>query len=94
MQYEYGGWIIDATPEFFPGKYLAHARLTRVSPDDGEEPELHIERNIACFESKDLAVQCAYQWAIAWIDEREGGVASAQERPLDRATPSRAQQVR
>jgi hypothetical protein len=80
MLYEYGGWIIDATPDFCVGKFFAHARLTRASSDDGEEPEMHIERDIDWFESKNLAVQCAHQWAIAWIDERERTIASAQAR--------------
>jgi hypothetical protein len=81
MRYEYGGWIIDATPDFSLGKFFAHARLTRASSEDGEEPEMHIERDIAWFESENEAVECAHQWAIAWIDEREGTIASAQFRP-------------
>jgi hypothetical protein len=82
MQYEYGGWIIDATPEFSLGKFFAHARLTRASSDDGEDPEMHIERDIAWFDGEDPAVQCAHQWAIAWIDEREGRIASSQAKPV------------
>lgn len=82
MQYEYGGWIIDATPDFSLGNFFAHARLTRASSDDGEDPEMHIERDIAWFDSEDAAVQCAHQWAIAWIDEREGRIASSQDGPV------------
>jgi hypothetical protein len=81
MQYEYGGWVIDATPDFSLGKFFAHARLTRTSSEDGEEPEMHIERDIAWFESENEAVECARRWAIAWIDERAGTIASAQVRP-------------
>jgi hypothetical protein len=94
MRYEYGGWIIDATPDHCLGLFFAHARLTRVSPDDGEEPEMHIERDIAWFESEDPAVQCAHQWAIAWIDERAGTLAGAQAGPVNRAMPSKPHQVR
>ncbi|TDN70218.1 hypothetical protein [Paraburkholderia sp. BL10I2N1] len=82
MQYEYGGWTIDATPDYSLGKFFAHARLTRASPDSGTDSEMHIERDIAWFDSEDEAVQCARQWAMVWIDERNGRIASA---PADRA---------
>jgi hypothetical protein len=80
MLYEYGDWVIDATPDFSLGKFFAHARLTRASADDGEEPEMHIERDIAWFDDENLAVERAHQWAIAWIDERESTI-SAKARP-------------
>jgi hypothetical protein len=88
MLYEYGGWIIDATPDFSFGKFFAHARLTRVSSEDGEEPEMHIERDIAWFESEGLAVQFAHQWAIAWIDERVTQSPARTPEPVNRAIPS------
>lgn len=82
MLYEHGGWNIDATPNFSAGRYFAHARLTRVSSNDGEEPEMHIERDIAWFESESEAVQWAYQWAIGWIDEREAQAPSRKPEPV------------
>ncbi|CAG9208633.1 hypothetical protein PSP6_270199 [Paraburkholderia tropica] len=71
MRYEYNGWIIDATPDVCVGKFFAHARLTSISCDAGEEPEMHIERDIAWFDTEEQAVRCARQWAIAWIDARQ-----------------------
>lgn len=70
MLYEYGGWNIDATPNVSAGKFFAHARLTRISSKDGEEPEMHVERDIAWFENKSEAIQWAYQWSVGWIDAR------------------------
>lgn len=72
MRHEYHGWIIDATPDHSFGKFFAHVRLVRTSSDDGAEPPMHIERDIAWFDTQEPAVQCAHQWAIAWIDKREG----------------------
>jgi hypothetical protein len=69
MQYEYGGWNIDATPDFSLGKFFARARLTRGSPDSEEDSEMHVGRDLAWFDSEDEAVQFAHQWAIAWIDK-------------------------
>jgi hypothetical protein len=82
MLYEYGGWIIDATPNFSAGRYFAHVRLIRASSVDGEEPEMHIERDIAWFETEGPAVQWAYQWAMGWIDEREAQSRAARPEPL------------
>jgi hypothetical protein len=76
MEYEYCGWIIDATPDFSLGKLYAHARLTRVSSDADVDAEMHIERNLAWFDSEDEAIAMARQWAIEWIDARDGDVAS------------------
>lgn len=33
---------------------------------------MHIERDIAWFESQNEAAECAHLWAIAWTDERKG----------------------
>lgn len=63
MAFEYGGWLIDATPDFSLGKFFAHARLVRAPPDDGADPEMHIERNLAWFDSEEEAIQVARQWA-------------------------------
>lgn len=82
MLYEHGGWTIDATPDYSAGKFFARARLTRVSTDDGEQPEMHIEHAIAWFDSEALAIQCARRWAIGWIDEREGTGAITQPGPV------------
>jgi hypothetical protein len=81
MQYEYSGWIIDATPDFSLGKFFAHVRLIRASPDSEADAEMHIARDLAWFDSEDEAVRFAHQWAIAWIDERGGGAASTQVEP-------------
>ncbi|WP_341316348.1 hypothetical protein WN982_33740 [Paraburkholderia sp. IMGN_8] len=76
MEFEYRGWVIDATPDFSLGQFFAHARLIRASPDDDTDTEMHIERNLAWFENQDEAIQIARQWAIQWIDAREGNIAS------------------
>ncbi|EIM96547.1 hypothetical protein WQE_34366 [Paraburkholderia hospita] len=76
MEFEYRGWVIDATPEFSLGQFFAHARIIRASPDDDADTEMHIERNLAWFENQEEAVQLARQWAIEWIDAREGDIAS------------------
>lgn len=72
MEYEYGGWIIDAIPDFSLGRFFAHARLSRASPDNNADTEMHIERDLAWFDSEDKAIQVARQWAIEWIDARDG----------------------
>ncbi|WP_197732892.1 hypothetical protein [Paraburkholderia pallida] len=94
MLYEYGGWFIDATPDISIGKFFAHVRLTRVSQVDGDEPELHIERDIAWFDSENQAVECAHQWAIEWIDERSGKIGRAQTLHVNRSGTSRPRQAR
>lgn len=76
MEFEYRGWVIDATPDFSLGQFFAHARLIRASPDDDTDTEMHIERNLAWFENQDEAIEVARQWAIEWIDAREGNIAS------------------
>ena len=76
MEYEYRGWVIDATPDFSLGRFFAHARIIRASPDDDVDTEMHIERNLAWFNSEDEAIQVARHWAIEWIDRREGNIAS------------------
>ena len=76
MEYEYRGWVIDATPDFSLGRFFAHARIIRASPDDDVDTEMHIERNLAWFENQDEAIQVARQRAIEWIDQREGNIAS------------------
>lgn len=87
MLYEHGGWTIDATPDYSAGKFFARARLTRVSSDDGGEPEMHIERAIAWFDSEPLAIQCARRWAIGWIDERECPGANVKRGPISAMSP-------
>ena len=76
MEFEYRGWVIDATPEFSLGQFFAHARIIRASPDDDADTEMHIERNLAWFDNQDEAIQLARQWAIEWIDARESNIAS------------------
>ncbi|MEC5408531.1 hypothetical protein VOM14_23550 [Paraburkholderia sp. MPAMCS5] len=71
MEFEYRGWVIDATPDFSLGQFFAHARLIHASIDDEIDPEMHIERNLAWFDNQDEAIQVARQWAIEWIDARE-----------------------
>lgn len=75
MKCGYRGWIIDATPDFSLGKFFAHARLVRASIDDDADAEMHIERNLAWFDTEDEAIQVAQQWAFTWISERDGSVA-------------------
>lgn len=70
MLTDYRGWTINATPEFFFGKYFARARIVQVFTDDLDEPEMHIERDIEWFDGKDDAIDRAVRWAIAWIDAR------------------------
>ena len=76
MEFEYRGWVIDATPEFSLGQFFAHARIIRASPDGDADTEVHIERNLAWFDNQDEAIQLARQWAIEWIDARESNIAS------------------
>lgn len=77
MEFEYRGWVIDATPDFSLGQFFAHARLIRASSDDDADAEMHIERNLAWFDHEDEAIQVAREWAIAWIDARDGNIAGA-----------------
>jgi hypothetical protein len=76
MEFEYRGWVIDATPEFSLGQFFAHARIIRAPPDDDVDTEMHIERNLAWFDNQDEAIQVARQWAIVWIEAREGNIGS------------------
>ncbi|WP_230417710.1 hypothetical protein [Paraburkholderia polaris] len=39
---------------------------------------MHIERNLAWFESEDEAIDVARQWAIEWIDARDDNLASTE----------------
>lgn len=80
MQYEYGGWNIDATPDFSLGKFFARARLTRALPDSEEDAEMHVGRDLAWFDNEDEAVQFAHQWAIAWIDKNATGNTGTDEK--------------
>ncbi|NPT45591.1 hypothetical protein GNZ12_30575 [Paraburkholderia sp. 1N] len=95
MEFEYRGWVIDATPDFLLGQFFAHARLIRASPDDDADAEMHIERNLAWFENQDDAIQAAYQCAIVWIDKHNGSIASTDADPavshndLPTETPAR-----
>jgi len=76
MEFEYRGWVIDATPDFLLGQFFARARLIRGSSDDDADAEMHIERNVAWFDNQDEAIEVARQRAIEWIDAREGNIAS------------------
>jgi hypothetical protein len=80
MEYEYRGWIIDATPDFSLGKFFAHARLTRASCDCDADTEMRIERDLLWFDNEGEATQAAHQWTIEWIDARDGKVGG---RPVD-----------
>jgi hypothetical protein len=75
MEFGYCGWIVDPTPDFSLGQFFAHARIIRASPDDDVDTEMHVERNLAWFDNQDEAIQLASQWAIGWIDAREGNIA-------------------
>lgn len=68
MLTDYQGWTIDATPDSFFGKYFARARIVQAFSDEHEEPQMHIERDIAWFDRRDDAVDCGVRWAVAWID--------------------------
>ncbi|WP_208866441.1 hypothetical protein [Paraburkholderia lacunae] len=70
MQYEYGGWTIDATPDFSLGKFFARATLTRASPDPEAGTKMHEGRDLAWFDSESEAIEFARQWAITWIDDQ------------------------
>jgi hypothetical protein len=54
MEYEHGGWSIDPMPDFSLGKFFAHARIIRVSPECDADSE----------------TQVALIWAIDWISMR------------------------
>jgi hypothetical protein len=91
MQYEYGGWNIDATPDFSLGKFFARARLTRASPDSERDAEMHVGRDLAWFDSEDEAVQFAHRWAIKWIDKSCAGNTTADEELPTSTTGLRAE---
>jgi hypothetical protein len=86
MECGYRRWIIDATPDFSLGKYFAHARLVRASADDEVDGEMHIERDLAYFDTEDEAIEVAQQRAFAWICERD----STFDSPQDDTTGSRS----
>ncbi|MEA3083899.1 MAG: hypothetical protein QOC89_1596, partial [Paraburkholderia sp.] len=47
---------------------------------------MHIERDLAYFDTEFEAIEVAQQWAFAWICEREGSVDSTQdETPTSRS---------
>jgi hypothetical protein len=73
MRAEYKGWVIDPTPDEYLGKYFARARITCGHAESANEPEMHIERDIAWFEFEDQAIECGCRWAFRWIDSRVGG---------------------
>lgn len=68
--FEYEGWTVDPTPDYAVGKYFAHVRVVRIQDAAHGEPEMHIERNIAWFETQYEAVQAARNWALQWIRDR------------------------
>lgn len=76
MPINYRCWTIDATPDFFFGKYFSRARIVQEFVDDRDEPEMHIERDIEWFDHKDDAVSSAERWAMRWIDARAAGMDS------------------
>jgi hypothetical protein len=76
MEFAYRGWVIDPTPDFSLGRFFVHARLVRASPDDDVDTEMHIEHNLAWFDTEDEAIEVARQRAIEWIDVRESNIAS------------------
>jgi hypothetical protein len=78
MKCGYCGWIIDATPEFSLGKFFAHARLVRSSPDEDVDGDMHIERNLSWFDTEEEAIEAAQQWAFVWIGDRDGSFAGGQ----------------
>ncbi|MEZ2311745.1 hypothetical protein AB6809_34560 [Paraburkholderia sp. RCC_158] len=41
---------------------------------------MHIERDLACFDTEEEAVEVAQQLAFVWIGERERGVAGELEK--------------
>ncbi|MGF6998882.1 hypothetical protein [Paraburkholderia sp. GAS32] len=61
MEFEYRGWVIDATPDFWFGQFFAHARVIRASPVDDADAEMHIERDLARFDNQDEAIEVARQ---------------------------------
>ncbi|MEM5461741.1 hypothetical protein VSR69_44335 [Paraburkholderia phytofirmans] len=81
MECGYRGWIIDATPSFSLGKFFAHARLVRASAGDEVDAEMHIERDLAWFDTEEEAVEVAQQWAFAWIGKRASNVIPGPEEP-------------
>jgi hypothetical protein len=95
MEYEYRGWVIDATPDFSLGRFFAHARLIRASPDDDADAEMHIERNLAWFDNEDEAIEVARQSAIEWIVARDSSIArtdtdsSTQRNDMPTKTPAK-----
>lgn len=88
MECGYRGWIIDATPDFSLGKFFAHARLVRVSTDDDVDGEMHIERDLAWFDTEDAAIEAAQEWAFAWICKRDGGNRGQEGPPTSRGDMS------
>ena len=91
MKCGYRGWIIDATPDFSLGKFFARARLVRVSSDDNVEGEMHIERDIAWFDTEDEAIQTAQEWAFAWIGKRDGSVDKSVDGTQEESPASRSE---
>lgn len=83
MEYEYGGRSIDPMPDFSRGKFFAHARIVRVSPECDADTEVLIERDLARFDPEDEAIPVSLNWAIDWINTRN---VSATGRQTDRPT--------
>ena len=82
MEYEYGGWSIDPMPDFSLGKFFAHARIIRASPECDADTEMHIELDLAWCNSEDEAIQIALNRAIDWINTRNASVSGRQtDRP-------------
>ncbi|MFM0397747.1 hypothetical protein [Paraburkholderia phytofirmans] len=94
MKCGYCGWIIDATPEFCLGKFFARARLVRPSADENVDGDMHIERNLAWFDTAEEAIEAAQKWAFAWIGDRDGSFADGQILPPTMRRDASAQAIR
>ncbi|OBR46144.1 hypothetical protein [Paraburkholderia tropica] len=87
MEFEHKGWTTDITPDEYMGRYFARARITCKTSAAGQEPEMHIERNIDLFETEKQARECARLWAMHWIDERLRKPRDGDERAAPFAPP-------
>lgn len=65
MEFEYGGYRIDATPLAEGGRYYARAKI---STRDGSG-EVKWSGDLGAFASDAQAAERARAWAIAWCDE-------------------------
>lgn len=69
MKFHYKGYWIDATPDRTSETYLAQVRI--VADTSLTAISESIERvGLGCFSREAFAYECAVNWALAWIDER------------------------